>query len=82
MLLSLLTAITSDQPGSVQYSDLQTSRIERRMMSQTKRAAVNVYYVLTVLHSLMTHHKNTRAKIKNKKDVFKSVYMLKEDVSP
>jgi hypothetical protein len=47
-----------------------------------EKVAANVYYVLTVLHSLMTHHKNTRAKIKEEKDVFKSVYMLKEDISP
>jgi hypothetical protein len=36
-------------------------------MSQTKWIAANVYYVLTVLHSLMTHHKKTRANVKNKK---------------
>lgn len=68
--------------GSAEYSDLQKWRIKRRMMPQTKRAAANVYYLLTILHSLMTHHKNTRAKIKNEKYVFKFVYMPKEDVSP
>lgn len=51
------------------------------MTFQTKRIAASVYYVLTVVHSLMTHYKNTRANIRNKKDALKSVYMLKEVVS-